>query len=151
MDNEQGTEQLWIDRESHQRVFSVVAKISRVIKEKKDQQKYNVGYLLQDSAPKKILVAGFYHKEENDFVVPQVKTLKTSLRTPSYSEQSSGNENYLTLLLRDKVRDKENQTLQEIIRPVFKTNLGFLHQKKHSKEADCKAVPFDFSYLHAVF
>ena len=39
MDDKQYIENLWIDRESHQRVFSVMAKVSRVIKEKKRETK----------------------------------------------------------------------------------------------------------------
>ena len=148
MDNKQGTEQLWIDRESHQRVFSVMAKVNRVIQENKWQQSPQLGYFQQNSAFKKILVAGFYHKERDKFIVPQVKTLETTLSTPSYPEQLEGNGDYLTLLLKD---EKEDKTLQKIIRPFYKTHLGFLHQKEHSKETACKAVPFDFSYLHVAF
>ena len=148
MDNRQDIEQLWIDRESHQRVFSVMAKVSRVIQEKKWQQNPQLGYLPQNSILKKILVAGFYHKERDKFIVPQIKTLETTLSTPSHPEQPVGNGDYLTLLLRD---EKENKTLQKIIRPVYKTHLGFLHQKEHSNKTSCKAVPFDFSYLHAAF
>ena len=146
MDEEQDIEQLWIDRESHQKVFSVAAKISRVIQEKKQEQDRQLGSLPQNSILKKILVAGFYHEEQNDFIVPKVKTLETSLLTPSYSRQLIGNENYLTFQLKDK-----NQTLDEITRPVYKTHLGFLHQKEHSKNIACKDIPFDFSYLQAAF
>ena len=142
MDNEQDIEQLWIDRESYQRVFSVIAKVNRVIQEKQARQ---LGSLPQNS--KKILVAGFYHKEWDRFVVPKVKTLKTSQITPSYSREPVGNGDYLTFQL----KDRKNQTLKEISYPVFKTRLGFLYQKEHSKAADCESVPFDFSYLHAVF
>ena len=67
---------------------------------------------------------------------------------PLILEQPAGNGDYLTLLLKD---EKENKTLQKIIRPFYKTNLGFLHQKEHSNKTSCKAVPFDFSYLHAAF
>ena len=147
MDDKQYIKNLWIDRESHQRIFSVIAKVSRVIQEKKRQQENQLGYLPQNSTLKKILVAGFYHKEWNHFIVPKVKTLETSLLTSSYPRQPVGHGNYLTFQL----KDTKNQILQETSRPVYKTHLGFLHQKEHSKKTACKAVPFDFSYLQAVF
>ena len=109
---------------------------------------YNIDY--PDCRPfggslKKILVAGFYHKKQNHFAVPKVKSIETSFLT-SYPKQPVENEEHLTFQLKDK-----NQVLQEISRPVYKTRLGFLHKKGHSKNTSCKAVPFDFSYLDAIF
>ena len=147
MDEEQEIKQLWIDRESHQRIFSVIAKVSRVIQEKKQRQDRQLGYLPQNSALDKILIAGFYHKKRNHFIVPKVKILETSLRTSSYPRQPVGDEDYIIFQL----KDTKNQTLKEITRPFYKTHLGFLHQKEHSKNTACKAIPFDFSYLNAVF
>ncbi len=129
MDNKQGTDQLWIDRESHQRVFSVMAKVSRVIQESKWQPNPQSGYLTKNAIFKKILVAGFYHKERDKFIVPKVKTFDTTLFTPSHPEPASGDGNYLTFLLKD---EKENKTIQKIIRPLYETLMGFLHQKESS-------------------
>ncbi len=148
MDNKQDIKKLWIDRESHQRVFSVMAKVSRVIQENKWQPHPQRGYLTKNAMFKKILVAGFYHQERDKFIVPKVKTFDTTLFTPSHPEQFSGNGDYLTFLLRD---EKENKTLQKMIRPFYETLMGFLHQKEPSGKMDCKALPFDFSYLHAAF
>ena len=148
MDNKQNIKQLWIDRESHQRVFSVMAKVSRVMQENKWQAHPQLGHFTQNSLFKKILIAGFYHKKGDKFIVPMVKAFNTTLFTPSYPEKLKGKGNYLTFLLRD---EKENKILQKIIRPFYELNISFLHQKNHSVKSSYKALPFDFSYVHAAF
>lgn len=130
---------LWIDRESYQRIFAIIAKVSTVIKEKQKQR---------NSISKKIFISGFYRKKRNSFVVPKIKILETSSNTSFDSKKPVlGDRDHITFQL----KDKKDNVLQEIIQPVLKTRLEVLYQKENSREVDCKTFPFDFFYIDAFF
>ena len=146
MGPEQGITKLWLDRETYQRTFSVLAKIYLAIQDNIKNRRLSHSSK-QASIKQKILISGFYNREENNFMPAKPRIHETNLTTVSFKGLKNENLPLITFQLKNH---KRNYLLKEIQRPVPKMNLSFL-LKKESGEVDCEEKPFDFSYALAAF
>ncbi len=143
---------IWMDRETHQRVFSALAKINSVLY---DSKKAKTPLLREMLRSKKLLISGFYNKEKKEFVVPQMRLWETDWVTSSWSDprphsilmNPKREVNGVPLVL-FQLRGKKGQAIQSIYRPVFDIESGFLYE---GKDRECGSEPFEFSMVSAVF
>ncbi len=142
-DIENVLEILWIDRESHQRVFSPYAKVSSVLYEIKNFRSHLPKKKIK---PKKLLVSGFYDKKRNRFLSPQLRVLETDGITPSLSKDWDVKE---VSLVSFHVKNREGSPLQTIRRPAFDVESRFLYEEGKSRE--CGSKSFGLSMVSAIF
>ncbi len=135
-------EELWIDRESHQRVFSPYAKVSSVF----DHLQNKIHLSEKKIKPKKLLVSGFYDKKRNRFLSPQLRVLETDGVTPSLSKDWDVKE---VPLVSFHVKNREGSPLQTIRRPAFDVESRFLYEGGKSRE--CGSKSFGLSMVSAIF
>ena len=136
--------QLWIDRETYQKTFSVLAKRGAIIPEKTDLYSgstTNSHYPKNQTPSFKVLISGFYYEKADSFIIPKTSVHKTDIQTPPFPTVEGKNPPMVTFQL----RDKNNKILQEVKRPLLKVSLEALYKNKTSRK-----IPFEFCHLLAV-
>ncbi|MCY4512124.1 MAG: hypothetical protein OXB86_00380 [Bdellovibrionales bacterium] len=130
---------IWIDRETYQKIFSVLAKKGAVIPEDDDLYKTNSIQKLRTKRPSlKALVSGYYRAENDSFFLPKTTIHTTRFFIPSVSSINGKKISTVTFQL----RDRQDKTLQSIKRPVLKTDIEILYKNKTAKR-----TPFKFYHF----
>ena len=146
MNNQEDIFKLWIDRATHHRVFSTIARIYLAIQENKKKKSLSHSSNAGFTKKTKILLPGFYKKEENAFLSLKPQIYKTDLITPSFKASERNAPPVITFQL----KNKKNHVLQEIQRPTHEMNLSLLFKKKGGK-VECKENPSGLSYFLVAF
>ncbi len=143
-DPKEPLEILWIDRESHQKSFSAMAKISSRFYD----SFYHFKRTLFGKNPlaTKLLFSVYYSKEKKEFILPWTKFLKTDWSSSSWSERER--EQLKVPFLLFQLKSKEGEVLDSVYRPILDGEAGFLSDRE--KEI-YSSKPFGFSMLSAIF
>ena len=145
MNSKKGIENLWILRDTFQKVFKVLSKKAVIPNNEKlhgRSLKYNPYYRREDENSLKAVISGFYYEKDSSFVLPKIKLKKTKLLTPSlYPKTVNTKLPVITFQLRE-----DKKILKTIKRPILKMQLKTLYKDKTPKIED-----FVFSPTIAVF
>ena len=143
MNNKADIHNIWIDRETYQKIFKVLSK-KAVIENAEELHEYPItlNYQREKQNSLKIITTGFYYEKEDVFVIPDIKIRETKLLTPSFSPDTENTKlSVVTFQLREG-----KKILQEVIRPILPMQIKTLYKDKLPE-----TEPFDFSPLMVIF
>ena len=143
MNNKPDIHNIWIDRETYQKIFKVLSK-EAVIENTEELHEYPItlNYRRERQSSLKAITTGFYYEEKEVFIVPDIKIRETKLLTLSFSPDTQDTKlSVVTFQLREG-----EKILQEIRRPILPLQIKTLYKDKLPE-----TEPFDFSPFMVIF
>ena len=136
MNNEQGIDRLWIDRDTFQKSFKVlsereggVAKMSEDFLDKKSRQ----------MTRPQIVFSGFYDTKKKQVIISDTEVTKTKLKTVSIPKNSG--DPIMSFQLKYK-----NRVIKEVNQPILELEMKLIHKNGTHKKIPNSLSPFLVSF-----